>query len=172
MKNIILFLSLSISLYGYSQETEFTFDSKKGMTDFVVEVLPNKSKIELYSKTNEWINKNFKNPKEVIQANEENNFIRIEGVTKSFNGVHDAKYVIEISFKDNKYKFDPQSFVMTYGNNIFNLFETYSDYFKSDGKIKERVKVTIESSTKLMNDLNKSLFNHINGVDETKNSDW
>jgi hypothetical protein len=60
MKNIILFFSLIISLYGYSQETEFTFDSKKGMTDFVVTEIPNKSKIELYSKNNEWINKALK----------------------------------------------------------------------------------------------------------------
>jgi hypothetical protein len=172
MKKLFLILLLFVSYYGHSQEIEFTFDSNKGMTDYVVSEFQNKTKIDLYTKTNEWIIKTFKNPKEIIQAYSENEFIRIEGVTKSFNGIHDAKYVIEISFKDGKYKFDPKSFIMIYGNNVFNLFETYSSYFKSDGVVKDRVKETIYSSTKLMNDLNKNLIDHINGVNETKNNNW
>lgn len=172
MKKLILGFLTLVSFYSNAQETEFVFTSDKGMTDYVISDCLGKTKSDLYAKTNEWVIKTFKNPKEVVIGQTENEFIRIEGFSSKFNGVHDATYIVEISFKDGKYKFDPISFILNYGSTRFNLFETFPTYFKSDGTVKDRVKVTIDGSKGLMNDLNENLKNYINGIAETKNNDW
>jgi hypothetical protein len=172
MKRIVLGILILVSFNSNAQETEFIFTSDKGMTDYVVAECLGKTKSDLYVKTNEWIVKTFKNPKEVIKGQTENEFIRIQGFSKKFNGVHDVTYIVEISFKDGKYKFDPISFILNYGTTEFNLFETFPSYFKTDGNVKERVKVTIDGSKGLMNDLNENLKNYINGIIETKNNEW
>ena len=170
MKKTLLMLLISVSFYSNAQGSEFTFNSKNGMTDYLVSECKGKTQSELYITTNEWIVKSFKNSNEVIQGQTEKEFIRIEGFTKNFNGAHDATYVVEISFKDGKYKFDPKSFIMTYGTNVFNLFETYPSYFKSDGSTKDRVKVTIDGATNLMNDLNKELKSFISDNEVIKDT--
>ena len=111
MKKIILLLSLlSSSTIIYSQETEFKF-VKEGFTDFVITQCEGKTQSELYKKALDWVSVTFKNPKEVIKAQIENDYIRIEGSSKNlvcFNAMgkscNTAKYNIEISFKDGKYK--------------------------------------------------------------------
>ena len=74
----LLLLFVSINIYS---QTEFKFD-KDGFTDFIVGECEGKSQSELYKKAIEWISINYKNPKEVIKATIENDYIRIEGSEK------------------------------------------------------------------------------------------
>lgn len=66
----------------------------------------------------------FKNTDAVIQAKVDNELLRVEGYSEKFNGVSDASFMIEISFRDGKYKFDPMEFTIINGINKFDLFST------------------------------------------------
>jgi hypothetical protein len=109
----LLFILLLKSAFANAQEAEFKF-TKDGFTDYVIGTIPNKTASELYNKTIDWINITYKNPKEVIKAQIENDYIRIEGISSNMlckkillsNICENGRYQIEISFKDGKYKFD------------------------------------------------------------------
>ncbi len=152
MKKIICILitSISISNLTSGQETEFKF-SKEGFTDFVVTKCEEKTQTELYEKTLDWVSVTFKNPKEVIKAEIENDYIRIEGSSKSLicmnnlgmTKCNNATYQIEISFKPEKYKFDVIE-IKQYGEpskyssgGWYNVDITNTnDYYNKRGKIR------------------------------------
>lgn len=70
MKKTILFFALLSSTIAFSQNvlpTKYEI-SKDGFTDFVVAEVTGKSKEEIYTKVLEWINKTYKNPKEVLKV--------------------------------------------------------------------------------------------------------
>jgi hypothetical protein len=109
MKNFIylkklLYLVILVTFGAYSQETEFTFSSEKGMTDYIVTKVENKSSAEIYNKIIEWIKVTYKNPDKVILSTIENEYIRFEGISLISN--INCKYQIEISIKEGRYKFD------------------------------------------------------------------
>lgn len=169
MKILFLLSTFLISFFSFSQETEFK-TSQDYITDYLVTPCDSTTKEEIYKKTIAWISVNFKNSKEVIQSQIENEMIRIEGFTENFNGTSNALYTIEISFKDGKYKFDPLSFTIINGLNTFDYFTTYSSYFKKNGDVKERLKVTVNGVNDLFNGLNHNLKNYIIG--KSKKDDW
>jgi len=184
MKNIILLLVLSVFSLGYSQETEFEF-TKDGLTDFVVSPVNGKTQNELYKNTLDWITMTFKEPGEVIKANIENEYIRIEGFSKelicySYMGKRcgDTKYEIEISFKDGKYKFDVLS-ISEYNNQSksimwsnFDIVNT-SSYFDKKGEAKSTYKFIVAIVPEHFNNLNLNLKNFLvsDGASSKKN-DW
>jgi hypothetical protein len=160
-----------VSISGFSQDSVFKV-TKEGITDYIVTPCETKTQNEIYKKTIEWISLTFKNSKEVIQSQIENDMVRIEGFTESFNGAGDATYLIEISFKEGKYKFDPLKFTMIYGTVKYNFFSDYSSYFKSDGSVKERMKVTVSAVENLVNGLNIRLKEYILGIKSETKNDW
>ena len=169
MKGFILISLLTLSITGYSQDTLFKVNHV-AITDFLVTSCENKTQTEIYKKTFEWVSRTFKNSNQVIQSKIENEMIRIEGYTESFaGGSLNAVYLIEISFKVGKYKFDPLKFTLTNdGIHKFEFFETFTSYFKSDGNVKERLKDTVSGVENTINGLNTSLKDYIMG----KKSDW
>ncbi len=140
MKKIIytLLMTASFTNLCFSQDSLFKVTGE-GITDYIVTTCETKTQSEIYKKTIEWISFTFKNSNEVIQSQIENDMIRIEGFTESFNGTSNAKYIIEISFKEGKYKFDPIKFTIINGINKYDFFLTFSSYYKSDGTVKERL---------------------------------
>lgn len=104
MKKIIILFFLLLTKLAFSQEIEFKL-SKEGFTDFLVIDCKNMSQSELYKKTLDWINVTYNTPSEVIKGKIENDYIRIEGFANNVIS-SGTKYQIEISFKDEKYKFD------------------------------------------------------------------
>lgn len=80
MKKIVLLL-LFISGIMTAQESEFTFDSTKGMTDFVVINVEGKTAPEIYKKVIEWIKITYKNPDKVILSTIDNEYVRFEGAS-------------------------------------------------------------------------------------------
>ena len=178
MKKIVLALLIGFS--GFAQETEFKF-SKEGFTDYVVTEVPGKTQSELYKKAIDWVAVTYKNPKEVIKAQIENDYIRITGVSDNlllFNAMgkkyYSADYTIEISFKDGKYKFDVTS-VNLLGTNSEPKMElqNMNEYYKSNGEIKSTYKYFPDTFPKFFNDLNKELeaFLKSDAIPSKKN-DW
>jgi hypothetical protein len=172
MKSTTLLLLLILANSGFSQETLFKI-TKDGITDYIVTPCEGKTQNEIYKKTVEWISLTFKNSKEVIQSQIENDMIRIEGFAELFNGTSNATYLVEISFKEGKYKFDPVQFTIINGINKFDFFPNFTSYFKSDGSIKERLKDTVTGIENLINGLNIKLKEYVLAIkSDTKKSDW
>lgn len=184
MKKIILLLLISYS--GFAQETEFTF-SEKGFTDFVIKNCEGKNKESLYKKIIDWVAVTYNDPKEVIKGEIINDYIRIQGIKNGvklgtllgLQTIDNYKYQIEISVKDNKYKFDviniqnyttPSQYIRGGWNDI-NILDT-SFYYKN-GKIKNSVKFLPASLPEVFNELNDNLYNFIiNNESNTKKNDW
>lgn len=187
---LFLFLSGIMS----AQETKFTFDNSKGMTDFIVVNIESKSATEIYKKVIEWIKVTYKNPDKVILSTIENEYVRFEGSSSAVYPVNvplmgksyqDTKYQIEISIKDGKYKFDligMENYISPsqYSrggwtpNTLFdkNVDKEYLDKFiyKKDGTIRSYYKY-INDVPVYFNDLNKSLVESITAIVK-KNDSW
>lgn len=113
MKTFTAIALLFIGFSSSAQDTKFELTPEK-FTDYVVVPLEGKTQAEIYKKTLQWIEFTYKNPKEVIKANIENEYIRFEGIKENIYSIqvkkqvfyYPIRYTIEISFKDGKAKFD------------------------------------------------------------------
>lgn len=180
MKNIILGLLMLFTVLGFSQETEFKF-TKDGFTDYVVTDCKDKTAAELYKKTIDWISTTYNNPKEVIKAQIENDYLRFESVEKNLFCLKptlcsNMKYQIEVSFKDGKYKFDLLALdqdMPDVGWVHFGGLEDGKFYFNENGEVKSKFKIIADDIPKYFNSLNKSLYDFIiNGGSTKKKNDW
>ena len=191
MKNIFLLIVFVSSLIN-AQETQFSFDNLKGMTDFVITPVEGKNSSEIYKKALEWIKMTYKNPDKVILSTIENEYIRFEGSSASFYSVgvfgdnyRNAKYQIEISIKDNKYKFDIISLQVYWDSTSrsaggwsevkdfnSNSSKEYleKNIFKKDGQFRSYYK-NYPKVPEYFNRLNKSFYESILGLG-SKNNDW
>lgn len=181
MKKTIFFLIVTISSFSFSQETEFKFD-KENFTDYIVTQCEGKSQAELYKKALDWVSVTYKNPKEVVKAQIENDYIRIEGASKDlvcFNilgskSCNTSKYTIEISFKDGRYKFDILGniqYLYEDGWAEISLDKT-SVYYNKKGEIRSNYKYFPEIAT-YFNNLNLELKEFlISDKIPSKKSDW
>lgn len=182
----IFYIGLLISGICIGQETEFKF-TKDGFTDYVVVECKDKMANEIYKKTLDWVSKTYNNPKEVIKAQIEYDYIRIEGVSDNLSCInvlgkicHDTKYQIEIHFKDGKYKFDIVEIQAYYAPSQYSAggwftedFTKMDVYFNKKGEIRGRYKFYPETLPVYFNDLNKSLKEYILSDEITsKKSDW
>lgn len=169
-----------------AQPTEFLFTNTE-ITDFVVRKCPDKTQQELYQKTLQWIEVTFKSPKEVLKAQIENEFIRLEGtsmtaVCTNIYGEknHETKFSIEISFKDGRYKFDltelkfyipPFSTIPGSWQEV-NL-NSPAEYYNSKGNPKPGYKCLPASVSTFFNNLNKSLAEFIASKNlPSKKDEW
>lgn len=184
MKRLIVMLLVSIS--AFAQETEFKF-TKDGFTDFVVTPVEGKTQAELYKKTLDWVAVTYNNPKEVIKAQIENDYIRIEGskknlvcVTRLIEFCYNTRYQIEISFKEGKYKFDVIKIEYytepsKYGPGGWYDFQLndMNEYFKKSGDPRGAYENCIVQFPKYFNDLNIDLSNFLKSTAiPSKKSDW
>lgn len=188
MKKFSIAFLLFSSFYIYSQSTEFTL-TKDGFTDYIVIDAPGKSANTLYDKTLEWINKTYNNPREVIKADIKNDYVRFEGIKSNLYcyspiGLpvcYDVKYQIEVSFKDNKYKFDiaqldeyvkPSQYSSGGWRDLMPGNSTVL-FYKKDGSVKGGYKNYIQSIPDYFNTLHKSLSDYINNTGtQAEKKDW
>ncbi|MCT4135074.1 DUF4468 domain-containing protein [Elizabethkingia anophelis] len=140
MKKLFTILSTIAYISLFSQGTQFLINDD-GLSKYVVTEVNNYKKEDLYNKTIEWINRYYKNPKEVIKGTIINDYIRIEGYSDNafrrpaIGGVvnNPLKYQIEVSFKDGKYKFEVISMEIKnymfpqFSNNPFMAFNLSKD---------------------------------------------
>jgi hypothetical protein len=169
MKIIILGFFVLMSFLSSAQESEFTFNSETGMTDFVVTTVEGKTAPEIYKRVIEWIKVTYKKPDEVILSTIENEYLRFEGLSETLWSGYPAKYQIEISIKDGRYKFDLISFHNHMDGwiniTIFNSQMSKEDLrkrnvFKKDGTLRSSFKF-FNSVPTYFNNLNKELSESI-----------
>ncbi|RKS00466.1 DUF4468 domain-containing protein [Flavobacterium sp. 102] len=108
MKKLFLLL---ICTSAFSQD-KFELTPEK-FTDYVVCNFEGKTEIDLYIKSMQWLEVTYKNPKEVLKGNIENDYIRFTGSKSNLYCInalgrtcYDVRYTIELVFKDGKIKFD------------------------------------------------------------------
>jgi len=184
MKKLLSSLVMLLLYIGTTkaQETEFTFNNERGMTDYIVTPLEGKTAPEIYKKVMDWVKVTYKNPDKVILSTIENEYIRFEGSSQALYALnimgkkyYDTKYQIEISIKDGKYKFDlmgmetyipgVQGSIGGWSANAFfngNMPKETLNYIhnKKDGTLKGTYKYFNEVPT-YFNNLNKSLVESI-----------
>lgn len=167
MREKLLLLFVSVIFQVNAQDISIT---KDGITDYVVSDCEGIAKDVMYSRAIEWVNLTFKSPNEVLIANLENNLIRLEF---SETSTPIKKFVVEIQFRDNRYKFDPISVMFpTVPVPSNDFLGTLNKYFKKDGSLKPRTATTVNSVQSILNSTNISLKNYINGVVVNQEDDW
>ena len=156
---LIAFITTSI----FAQDTEFKF-SKDGLTDFIVTNYDGSAK-DTYNRALAWIkeNKGYK-----VLSSVEYEKITFQGGKDNFicskaggtNVCTFATFVIEITFKDGRFKFDAISLdefdkkETTTQNNL----NDFSYYYDKDGTLKKYKDDVPSAYESLFNDLNKSLI--------------
>lgn len=169
----IIISMLMICSMSFAQD-KFTYDIK-GLTDYVVKD-NTMSAPDMYKKAINWIKENYVNPIEVIKMTIENEKIRYEGMEKNFNCYSsvcaDATYMIEITFKDGKYKFDPISLKMSVasGKSFEVPLSDFSIYYDKKGELRKTGDKSLDKFSELFNSLSQRLDDYIN--DRVKKSDW
>jgi len=167
MREKLLLFFVSVIFQVNAQDISIT---KDGITDYVVSDCEGIAKDVMYGKAIEWVNLTFKNPNEVLIANLENNIIRLE-FSETSKPI--KKFVVEIQFRDNRYKFDPISIMFpTVPVPSNDFLKTLDKYFKKDGSLKSRTSMTVRSVQNILNSTNISLKNYINGVVVNQKDDW
>ena len=167
MKKLLILLLLFVTPLFQVNAQDISI-TKDGITDYVVSDCEGITKDVMYNKAIEWVNLTFKNPSEVLIANLENSLIRLEF---SETSTRIKRFVVEIQFRDNRYKFDPISVMFPSAAVPYNDFlATVDKYFKKDGSLKSRIAMTVMSVQNILNSTNVSLKNYINGVNQE--DDW
>ena len=178
---------LFVMMTGFvSAQDKFSF-TKDGLTDYVVTEVTGKTKSEMYKKTLDWISVTYKDPKDGVRGQAENDFIKFEGSGKDIvcldalgkKKCNNAKYQVLVSFKDGKYKFDVISISIYNEASSTNaagwtaMKLDANDYYGKLGEIKNAYKHYPEMIPAFFDNLNASLKEFIlNGVVPAKKSDW
>lgn len=170
MRKLIILLSISLTLNLYSQET-FEY-SENGVNDYVITEVEEKSAKEIYKKTINWIKETYKNPDKVLKMKIENEKVRINGISTDLLAVKKMNmpldYVIEIAFKNSKYKFDLIS--LTTSNEYGTADYKKIPNFKTDKKLIKNFGESPQRIENYFNELNQSLKKYI--FEENKKDDW
>ncbi len=173
MKTIFLFLLLTIT--GTAQQsmvlTSTGFES-------VITVVEGKSSAELMQKAKDWIQYYYTNPSATNKSEINEEYIRINGFcescfqTKSLGIVNfmNYDYVIEISFKEGKYKFD--YIVGDFYANRLKASYHYPYFFKKDGTVKSIHQFSVDSLSETATKTYQSLNDFITGKTMAKKNDW
>jgi len=191
MKRILLLGLLLITAFANAQE-KFNYTQEGLQPNYLVVEIPNKTQNELYTSTINWIKETYKNPDEVIKSTIENNKIKLEGVRSSVlctkvlgsTSCDDAKYIIDIEFKEGKLRFLPTELKgyqkpsnTAYYKNAGGWFPIdLTDgkfYYNKKGDLKDITKLQVPMFYGIFNDLVNDLKIYIEqGKDNTSNSDW
>lgn len=149
---------------------------------YVVINIEGKPSKDLYESVIKYINMTYKNPKEVLKGNIENEYISFETYIANFpltkNGYAKmnigTKYLTTLSFKDGKIKYEISDIKMKAVDSQYEVlfsggaFSGYPIYNKS-GELKR--KETKEDIEKYFNNNIKNIFDYVSGKSKT-NEGW
>ena len=170
LTTIAIFLTFSFSIVGQTEHPEKFEYSEKGINDYIVTKVEEKSTNEIYSKTINWIKETYKNPDKELKMKIENKKVRINGISSDLLFVKKMSfpldYTIEISIRDGRYKFTLVSLKLT---------ESGTDYkkipnFKTDKKLVKNFGESPQRIENYFNGLNQSLKQYI--LEKNKKNDW
>lgn len=164
MKKIIVFIIYSSISLCYGQDLP-RFNLINGTKNVIINV-GSKSAKEIYKKSVDWVNLNYKNPNEVVDEKIENQMIRINCFQSNFcfkNHKEEGKipcglnYIIHLQFKDGKYKvgLSPEKIIANGEAVPFSNID-YQEEIDRNSYVEAK-----KSFEKSINELSKSLYNHI-----------
>ena len=168
IKTALVFLTSTIAFGQVSEiknNEKFEYN-ETGLNDFVVTEIQNKKKEDIYGKTLNWVKETYKNPDIVLKMQILNEKIRIDAIATNLASINNNKtkfninYIVEITFKENKYKFEIISLIV---QNVKDL-KTMQN-FKTDKKIIKYWGNTPNDIEVYFNNLNDNLKKYIS---ETK----
>ena len=186
MKKIILIALIFFSLCGYSQKFIVTPEGIKDSLNidksYVVINVEGKTAKGLYEGVINYINVTYKNPKDILKGNVENEFISFETFVANFpltkNGYAKmdigTKYTTTLTFKDGKIKCEISDIKMKAIDSQYEVlfsggaFSGYPIYNKSGELKREETKKDIE---KYFNNVIKNISDYLSGKNKT-NSEW
>ncbi len=152
MKKILLMLLLtcSVSMFAQTEKSGYVKRDNGSLSLSNVDTVRNVSAKEFYKRALKWVSATYKNPKEVIQTQDENAGLL---VIKGIAGANDLNYMHKLTFefKENRYRwviseiiFEPDAIVREYikekpiedmprykGDKYVILNDDFSEYIKS-----------------------------------------
>lgn len=185
---LALLLTLFLVINASGQES-FTYGQEGISPKYLVVKVDNLSQNELFTKTVEWVKKNYRNPDEVIKMTIENKVIRLEGFATDLicikslgvNVCYNAFYTLEITFKESRYKITPVEVAYTVppneyaaGRTVYLDLASSSPFYKKNGKLLSRSYKQIPNDlATLFNELNTSIFSYLSSKNDGHNDeDW
>ena len=177
MKNtlcLIVFLLFSITLF--SQQSNFKLDINNPIfpNQFVILNVDTLSVSNIYYKTLEWIRIAYNSPDEVLKAQLDEKYIKIEGSGKLYyaqalgvGNFYKTKYYITISFRKGEVKFEVTKMAaffpptdLTSGRWAEVTYQN-KDLHKSNGKLRKTKAKKYNITLLYFNNLSKSLKTHL-----------
>ena len=177
MKNtllIIVFLLFSITLF--SQQSNFKLDVNNPIfpNQYVMLNVDTLTVSNAYNKTLTWIRMTYNSPDEVIKAQLDNKYIKIEGSGKLFysqslgvGNFYKTKYYVTISFQKGIVKFEVTKMTayfpptdLTSGRWADVIYQN-KDVYNSNGKLRKTKAKKYNIALLYFNDLAKSLKAHL-----------
>ena len=148
----------------------------QGLTPYVVMNVNGVTGQDLFNKTLNWVKTNWQNPDKVLKMTIPNEKIRVEGFQQGLITPRKMPmgcgYTVEISFKDNKLKFDVVS-ILSAPDGVptgYNYRELPN--FKTDEKMLKAFGNSASIIENYFNNLVKSLSTYISGGGSTTKDDW
>lgn len=160
---------LTLSIISYGQDKNKTFEyGVDGINDYVVVELVDVNKENLYDASMDWIEESYTHPDSVIILNNKNERIRLSGIGTNIcvirgKYVYDIHYIVDILFKDNKYKFEIVSLKTSAGGDLMNIVN-----FKTDKKHIRNFGETPKNIERHMNMLSNGIKEQI----KAEGDDW
>ena len=163
MKKLILLSLIVISTITYGQKLNVTPNGLKDVNDseksFVVITAEGKTAKQLYDNALKYVNKNYKNPSEVIKGQTDGEYLKFITHVENFLVVKnsgakiqiDSDYTCELSFKDGKAKFEIIALDMYADNGGYKVlftggaFDGYPIYNKKGDLKRPETKTEIEN---------------------------
>lgn len=186
MKKIVLFAFIICNSLLNAQKLVVTSEGLKDSLNldksYVVINVEGKTAKDLYEGIIKYINVNYKNPKEVLKGNVENEFVSFETHVSNFpitkNGYAKmnigTNYLTTLSFKDGKVKYEISDIKMKAVDSQYEVlfsgggFSGYPIYNKSGDLKRKETKDDIE---KYFNNNIKNIFDFLSGKTKT-NDGW
>ncbi|PQV49551.1 hypothetical protein CLV33_103187 [Jejuia pallidilutea] len=163
-----------VSINLISQD-KFSFNENGVNPAYIVNNVKSKTQEELFTGSVKWVKKTYLNPDVEINTQIKNEEIRFTGIEKAclkykalgIEYSEDLKYVISVSFKEGRYKFEPILLETRSASGWTKINPKY--YYKKNGKIKKIVKDYPQIISNLLNSINNKLLNFL--INGSKNKD-
>jgi hypothetical protein len=175
----ILFLILLTNIAFAQQITSFEL-TKNGVAPILVSV-DSLSASELYKRTHLWIQEFYKDQKNVLKTDVQNQKIKIDGLKKNawfyttadVTIQYDVEYSCYIDFEDNKlimaFEFG-KTWDHTDGKAANSYSIDYRKIWKESGEVHKIYKEAKPGVDQLMNELTYSLINYLKDYSDTDNN--
>jgi hypothetical protein len=180
MKTIYILVFILLTNIAFAQQIASFELTKNGVSPIVVNV-DSLSASELYKRTHHWIEDYYKDQRNVLKTDVQDQKIKIDGLKKNawfytsadVTIQYDVEYSCYIDFEDNRLTLAFE-FGKTWLHNDSKASNSYSiDYrkiWKESGEVHKIYKEAKPGMEQMMNELSHSLLNYLKDYSDTDNN--